>query len=133
MISAAPIRLAPLLLALVAARGAALPTSTASGRRIQSQPPAGTCHGRGRGLLALPDPRCTPGAVNPAVTQSDIHSTICRSGFTERIRPSEWVTEAEKRAALREALAVAGVSAAELGRVVPGRAGQIMVNRHGEV
>ena len=28
---------------------------------------------------------CTPGALNPAVTQSNIHSTICVSGYTDRI------------------------------------------------
>jgi hypothetical protein len=37
----------------------------------------------------LPDPRCTPGSVDPAVTQATIDSTICRSGYTEGIRPPE--------------------------------------------
>lgn len=35
----------------------------------------------------LPDPACTPGAIDPAVTQADIASTICRSGYTRTIRP----------------------------------------------
>ncbi len=26
----------------------------------------------------LPEPRLTSGAINPAVTQADIHATICR-------------------------------------------------------
>lgn len=101
MIPVLAIRLAPLILALASARVATLPSSTASGRRIQPQPPVGSCHARGRSLFSLPDPRCTPGALNPAVTQSDIQRTICRSGFTARIRPPESITDAEKRAALR--------------------------------
>jgi hypothetical protein len=52
-------------------------------------------------LFSLPDPRCTPGAVDRAVTQRDIAGTICRHGFTEAIRPPESVTEPEKRASLR--------------------------------
>jgi hypothetical protein len=59
------------------------------------------CHARGRGLFSLPDPRCTPGAGDRAVTQADIGVTICRAGWTESVRPPESVTEPEKRAAMR--------------------------------
>ena len=41
----------------------------------------------------LPDPACTPGATNPAVTQSDIDRTICVSGWTSTVRPPEAYTE----------------------------------------
>lgn len=44
----------------------------------------------------LPDRHCTPGAVNPAVTQKNIHSTICKKGWTATIRPRESYTEALK-------------------------------------
>jgi hypothetical protein len=37
--------------------------------------------------LPLPDPACTPGALNPAVTQGTIGSTICVSGWTATVRP----------------------------------------------
>ncbi len=37
---------------------------------------------------ALPDPVCTPGAINPAVTQENISETICKSGYTKSIRPT---------------------------------------------
>src|SRR5689334_22685356 len=37
--------------------------------------------------LPLPDPDCTPGAYNSAVTQSTIGSTICVSGWTATVRP----------------------------------------------
>ena len=49
---------------------------------------------------AFPDPRCTPGATNPAVTQATIDSTICVSGYTSSIRPSSSVTYPEKRASM---------------------------------
>lgn len=35
------------------------------------------------------------------MTQADISSTICRSGYTETVRPSESITEPEKEASLR--------------------------------
>lgn len=35
----------------------------------------------------LPDPAMTPGATNPAVTQSTIGQTICTPGWTKTIRP----------------------------------------------
>jgi hypothetical protein len=84
-----------------AAGSGGLARSTAGAHAVQAQPPAGSCHARGSGLYSLPDPRCTPGAVNPAVTQADIGSTICRSGWAESVRPPESVTETEKRGSLR--------------------------------
>jgi hypothetical protein len=35
----------------------------------------------------LPDPKCTPGAINPSVTQNNIKNTICVSGYTKAARP----------------------------------------------
>jgi hypothetical protein len=74
--------------------------SNASSSVVQAQPGPGSCHARGSGLFSLPDPRCTPGAVSPAVTQSSIDSTICTDGYTERVRPPESITEPEKKASL---------------------------------
>jgi hypothetical protein len=74
--------------------------STAGGGIVQPQPAPGSCHARGAGLYSLPDPRCTPGAANPAVTQASIGATICRSGWTSTVRPSSSVTTREKRASL---------------------------------
>jgi hypothetical protein len=48
----------------------------------------------------MPDPHCTPGAVNPAVTQATINQTICVPGYTTTIRPSESITEPEKLASM---------------------------------
>ena len=47
-------------------------------------------------LPGEPNPALTPGALNPAVTQATIGSTICVSGWTATIRPSESFTDALK-------------------------------------
>lgn len=74
--------------------------SSASNDVVQPQPAPASCHARGTGLFSEPDPRCTPGALNPAVTQATIGRTICVSGWTETVRPSESVTEREKAASM---------------------------------
>src|SRR5437870_4650432 len=74
--------------------------SSASANVVQQQPPAGSCRAIGAGLYERPDPRCTPGAVNPAVTQASIGSTICRGGWTSTVRPRPSVTEPEKFASM---------------------------------
>ncbi len=56
-------------------------------------PAPGGCHLRGQ----LPDPACTPGSTNPAVTPATIATTICRSGWTATVRPPVSYTEDLKR------------------------------------
>jgi hypothetical protein len=56
---------------------------------------------RGAAPFTLPDPRCTPGAVDRRVTQADIATTICRAGYTRTVRPPESVTAREKRVSMR--------------------------------
>jgi hypothetical protein len=51
---------------------------------------------------ALPDPGCTPGATNPAVTQATIGATICVPGWTRTVRPPVSVTAPEKLASMRQ-------------------------------
>jgi excalibur calcium-binding domain-containing protein len=80
--------------------GSGLVTSTASGHQIQPQQAAGSCHASGQGQFVMPDPHCTPGALNPAVTQATIDRTICVPGYTKTIRPSESITEPEKLASM---------------------------------
>ena len=90
------------VVALVIAGGAsAFVISHASSHVVQRQPPPGSCHARGHYPFNLPDPHCTPGALNSAVTQATIHKTICRSGYSSRIRPSTSVTRPEKLASIR--------------------------------
>lgn len=45
----------------------------------------------------LPLPSVTPGALNSDVTQENINSTICISGYTKTIRPSSSYTTGLKR------------------------------------
>ena len=45
----------------------------------------------------LPDPRCTPGALDGAVTSKTLRSTVCRpGGYTATVRPPVHVTTAAK-------------------------------------
>jgi len=68
---------------------------------VQPQPPAGSCHYRHEGAYPLPDRACTPGARNPRVTQANLKTTICRSGYSSDIRPPVDVTGREKAANVR--------------------------------
>ena len=52
---------------------------------------------------ALPNPRWTPGAINPAVNQDNLRQTICRrGGYTRSIRPPQDYTERLKRRQVRQ-------------------------------
>lgn len=62
-----------------------------------TNPVAASCHLHGQ----LPDPACTPGVPNPNVTQANIHSTICVSGWTATIRPPVSYTDQLKRQQIR--------------------------------
>jgi hypothetical protein len=61
-------------------------------------PAPGSCHVRhGTDNQPLPDPVCTPGAVDTAVTVSNIDQTVCRKGgYTGSVRPPEQLTGAAK-------------------------------------
>jgi len=93
--------------------------SRASASVVQPQPPRGNCHARGSGLLELPDPRCTPGALNPAVSTATLSSTICMRGWTSTVRPAESVTEPEKLASMAAYGLRTRASAEEYDHLVP--------------
>lgn len=76
----------------------------------------GPCHTRAGGLL--PDPGCTPGAIDPAVTQATIGATICKTGYTDSVRPPESQTEAFKWHVAEPAYGQDNVSG-ELDHLVP--------------
>lgn len=48
-------------------------------------------------VVVLPISSVTPGAINPAVTQANIKSTICTSGYTATIRPPATYTTGLKK------------------------------------
>lgn len=62
-------------------------------------PAPGTCHLRYTSAGdPLPDPACTPGAVDPTVTQANLGTTVCRKGgYTASVRPPEAMTTAAKK------------------------------------
>jgi hypothetical protein len=76
-----------------------------------------SCHTRDHGRL--PDRQCTPGSVDPAVTQSDIGSTICRTGWTQTVRPPESQTEHAKYDITYPAYGISDGTASELDHDVP--------------
>jgi hypothetical protein len=59
-------------------------------------------HARGRHAPSVvADPVRTPGVINPDVTQGNIDTTICRSGWTRTVRPPVDYTNALKRQQMR--------------------------------
>ena len=90
------------------------PSSAASGLRqvhspggvaIDEQLHAGGCRVRvvnGAAGLVLPDPTCTPGSIDPAVTQATIGQSICRTGYTATVRPPESNTGPAKHESLAD-------------------------------
>jgi hypothetical protein len=77
------------------------PLATASMRPMPSLPterPAGSC----KSTNGFPDPTCTPGEIDPSVTQSNIKTTICVAGYTGMVRPPVSYTDALKVQQIRE-------------------------------
>jgi hypothetical protein len=77
----------------------------------------GRCRYRDGGQL--PDPRCTPGSIDPAVTQDNIHQTICADGYTATVRPPEPQTERFKYDVAYPAYGVPDGKPTELDHLVP--------------
>ena len=50
----------------------------------------------------LPDPNCTPGMIDPNVTQENIHQTICVSGYSKKVRPPQSVTAPMKLQSMQQ-------------------------------
>jgi hypothetical protein len=66
---------------------------------------AGQCHARVVDAASgkfLPDPVCTPGAVDPGVTQENLAQTICRSGFSSLVRAPASETDKAKKLSLQQ-------------------------------
>jgi len=87
---------------------------------VQPFPAAGSCHARQVANGVLPDPTCTPGAIDPHVTDATLESTVCRrGGYTSTVRPPTSVTNSEKRLAQAAYGQSDGPSAYELDHLVP--------------
>jgi hypothetical protein len=86
---------------------------------VQRQPAFGSCRYTFVGTDPLPDPHCTPGAVDPQVTQANIATTICSRGFTSSIRPPERVTAPEKEASAAAYGYTGSLQLAEYDHLIP--------------
>ncbi|WP_394297232.1 hypothetical protein [Streptomyces rimosus] len=86
---------------------------------VQAQPAPGTCHYRTSRGQPLQDASCTPGTLNPDVTQATLKSTVCHTGgYTSTIRPPMSVTSVEKAANARSYGYTAGLHDAEYDHLV---------------
>jgi hypothetical protein len=67
-------------------------STTATGANAAPSIPT-SCHIQGQ----LPDPACTPGVADPAVTEGNLRTTICHGGWSRRVRPPRSYTDDLKR------------------------------------
>jgi hypothetical protein len=67
----------------------------------------------------LPDRACTPGATDPAVTQANVATTICRIGYTKTVRPPYSVTHPIKIERMRAYGVGGSLSGYELDHLIP--------------
>jgi hypothetical protein len=49
----------------------------------------------------LPNPNLTPGAIDPAIAQENIQSTVCVKGYTKTVRPGAHYTNKLKKKQIR--------------------------------
>jgi hypothetical protein len=98
-----------LVLALIAA--------TLSSQRRHPHQWSDTDASRPPGLL--PDPRLTPGAINPAVTQANIDSTICVRGYTRTVRPPFEISNQLKHQVMHLYRSTGSIHAYELDHLIP--------------
>jgi hypothetical protein len=50
---------------------------------------------------SLPNPRLTPGAIDPSVTPHNLQTTVCDKGYTATVRPDKRLTNQLKREQMR--------------------------------
>ncbi|HEY9240413.1 MAG TPA: hypothetical protein VIP48_00410 [Streptosporangiaceae bacterium] len=87
------------LLGCATARSASTGSSALGGAQVAAALSGAVhCHSS----HGLPDRHCTPGARFAKVTQKNIGSTICKSGWTSKVRPRESYTEKLKREQIAE-------------------------------
>jgi hypothetical protein len=119
----APVVLAGALLAGVCSVAALAAPASGPGLKKVHDPGrvTGTLHGHCsyREHGQLPDPRCTPGSIDPAVTQASIRSTICKKGWTATVRPPESQTQRFKYQVAYPAYGDPGSKRTELDHLVP--------------
>jgi hypothetical protein len=76
---------------------AAIPTGSTGPSDAVADSPAAS-----RSAVGLPDPKRTPGSINPNVTPDNLATTICKRGWTATVRPPSAYTSALKLAQIVE-------------------------------
>ncbi len=102
-----------------AVAGLALGPGARARYTVEPQPAPGSCHYSYVGPYPLPDPSCTPGALDPGVTPADLATTICSTGWTATVRPPERVTGPEKEASAAAYGYTGSFATAEYDHLVP--------------
>jgi hypothetical protein len=70
--------------------------------------------------MALPDRACTPGAIDPRVTEASLPETLCRQGgYTASVRPPAAVTDAFKKLSRAAYTSTGKSTQVELDHLVP--------------
>src|SRR5438270_6185836 len=92
------------LTACGAAPAAGVPQATATSTPVETPAAAPTVLSAGscRVIDGRADVRCTPGAINPDVTQDTIRTTICAPGWTDTVKPPASYTSALKLQQMRD-------------------------------
>lgn len=67
----------------------------------------------------LPDHACTPGSIDPQVTQDNIRQTICVSGYTATVRPPTSYTNKIKKERMAAYGHAGSMSDYELDHLIP--------------
>ena len=110
------------LLVAVAGCGGSSTSSTSAGATAASSAPH-ACHYRKTGtdpLMVRQDHRCTPGVTNPDVTQANLASTACKTGWTATVRPPLSVTSKIKDQSLKDyGLPASAAATTELDHLIP--------------
>ena len=100
-------------LAGIAAVGSLAVAAAAGGAAVASTVPV-HCAAHG----SSPDHTCTPGVLNPSVTQSNVRRTICVTGYTATIRPPVSYTNPLKAELMRSYGLTGQPSAYELDHLI---------------
>ncbi|MGB6164724.1 MAG: hypothetical protein WCF33_00315 [Pseudonocardiaceae bacterium] len=77
-------------------------TATSAPERVSTAGPTVLAGTSCRVVDGRADARCTPGALDPDVTQDTIHSTVCAPGWTDKVQPPASYTTALKLRQMRD-------------------------------
>lgn len=105
---------------------ASSPASTTAGSKLYAIHDPGRItgsYGRSHCTAAfqgqLPDRLCTPGSIDPAVTQANIHHTICKKSYIGKVRPPKEQADNFKYRVAYPAYGVPSTAKSELDYLVP--------------